>query len=115
MKINNSEINWYIERLEDVSLLDRAIRLQNGYLMVPVGGKRISGVCDAGSLTNKACREIIKKLDKKLFPNARLYDDKEEGTKSIEWGEDIFMTDSLAERGRMFGYREEILIHKFIY
>jgi hypothetical protein len=109
MKKNDSEINWYRERLEDISLLDKAIRIENGYLLVPVGGKRISGCCDVGNLTNKLCRAIIKKLDKKLFPNARLYDDKEEGTKSIEWGEDIFMTNSLAERGRMFGYREEIL------
>lgn len=109
-----SDFQWYRDRLEDLSLLENAIHIE-GQVLVPLGGKRISG-CTYFNGKDKADKAIsrinqynFENHSNNGFQNVRLVD-YGEGYWEVVWGEDVIKkTKSLRERGRMFGYREEIL------
>lgn len=108
-------IEYYKTRLEDQYLLEKSIKIGEE-VFVPVGGKRIIG---SKQFSNKyASIEVFYILYKKCgFPNLRFkvgsvpYALK---TWSLMWGERIEDNDfyklSLKERGRLFGYKESVLV-----
>ena len=113
-------LEYFIERLEDQYLIDLHIEI-DGKIFIPIGGKRIIG--------NQQCFEkyeaiyffyMLRKHPKFLgFPNLRFkvanlpyalpcwY---------LEWGKRIddneYYNLSLKERGRLFGYKESVLVDR---
>ncbi len=78
---------WLVERLEDPSLLDRAVAV-GGNLAVPVGGKRRGGfVCVDGE--EEATETIALLSGIPGFPNLRaVLSDDPEVADNVRWGDD---------------------------
>jgi hypothetical protein len=104
------------ERLEDVSLLNSAVPIVYGGvvvgLAVPVGGKRRGGCVALPTL--RCCHEAVKQLKNTPgFPNLRIVKGGREYPPNVEWGEQQPASDDDAVRGRFFGYSEPA-IAKFV-
>ena len=102
--------NYFQERLEDVSLLDRAVTIEcdgtAADLAVPVGGKRRGGWIALKSL--RLCRDAIRQLrGREGFPNLRIQCTGAVPEYLVWWGDE--MPDGVAERGRFFGYSEKAI------
>lgn len=96
---------YYRERLEDPSLLDRAIPA-HGSFAVPCGGKRRSGsVTTSMEVAADLLEEMLHRPAE--FPEPRMETGATQFVAIVEWGEEVFAgTSSEAERGRMYGYSE---------
>jgi hypothetical protein len=96
--------NYYQNRLEDISLLDKALEIK-GQILVPVGGKRVRGCCYYRNEKDaKEALNITSKLDG--FPNPRI---KVRDFWGVIWGEEYNENITTKELGRMYGYKESVL------
>jgi uncharacterized protein DUF6302 len=116
--VKKKPINWdyFKERLEDLSLLKRAVPVVcNGMtvdLAVPIGGKRRGGYVALGTL--RECRDAVRQLKGKPgFPNLRIVDGRQlRCMHNVEWGDP--QPDGDLERGRYFGYTERAVLGFFL-
>ncbi len=106
-----AEQAYFTERLEDVSLLDRAVDV--GLLAVPVGGIRRSGYVSLGTIED--CEAAVTALSGvEGFPNPRITDE-EYGV--AEWGDEPEREQRPGESeyefearvGRTYGYTQEAI------
>jgi hypothetical protein len=101
---------FYLDRLDDPGLLDRAVITEDGDLAVPVGGKRLGGYVAAD--TRAAGRRLIRQLATRPdeFPDLRLvcyYPWVVEWGPELDWrGDDDGHPEDYAAAGRYFGYSE---------
>lgn len=102
---------FYLERLEDLSLLDRAIVTEDNDLAVPVGGKRRGGY--VSTETGAAARRLVRQLGARPdeFPGVRLwpggYGWVIEWGPEVDWrGDDAGHPEDYVAAGRLFGYSE---------
>lgn len=115
----NQSRQYYLARLADHSLLDRAVRVKNSsreiagsHLAVPIGGSRRGGhlIFIKHGQAEKALRTLESRLG---FPNLRIVDLTEEcgyGCFRLDWGEPHprdRMT--VKEWGHYYGYTEEAI------
>jgi len=110
-----SQREWFLERLVDVALVERAVRvLVDGRyfdLAVPVNGTtRRGGYVSCASI--RWAKQVYKQLvGKPGFPSVRIdYSPYRDACHTVEWGEQPPDTDDSKESGRFYGYREEALI-----
>jgi len=117
-KVNQSR-QYYLERLADVSLLERAIVVKNSgyaragdYLAVPVGDSRRGGYLEFPK-RGQAERAFDVLLQHPGFPNPRIHDlhDKYPGRScfTLVWGEFQTRRMTVEELGRYYGYTEEAI------
>jgi hypothetical protein len=102
---------WYHSRLSDVELLNGAIDIGCD-IAVPIGGNRKSGLVSTILFTRNEIRKLLVLMDDVRFPNKQLrlnIEDDGEMEKSITFGVPTDDMKTCKERGRSFGYREEIL------
>jgi hypothetical protein len=100
---------FFMDRLEDPGLLDRAIVTEDGDLAVPVGGKRLGGY--VVTYTRAAARRLIRQMAARPaeFPGIRLYGG---GDWLIEWGPELDWRENdehpedYVAAGRYFGFSE---------
>jgi Family of unknown function (DUF6302) len=109
--LKHPNFDYMKERLEDPSLLERAVPIVSGGIVmdlaVPVGGKRRGGYVVLPSM--RACREAHRQLTGKPgFPNLRINKGTEECPHNVAWGGTEPEGD--LERGRYFGYSERAVL-----
>jgi hypothetical protein len=109
--------DWYKERLDDPSLLDKAVQLSSGELAVPVGGRRTAGSGDSIHETPEEAEAVAKEIrGKPGFPDVRVRADHDENgdvqAYSVIWGTDVMAYPTLTERGRAYGYKESVLFRE---
>lgn len=96
--------NYYRTRLDDPSLLDRAILVQCSFA-VPCGGKRRSGSVTIGM--EHAAALLDQMLDRpQEFPSPRVETGATQFVAVVEWGQEVPPAATEQERGRMYGYSE---------
>lgn len=102
---------FYLDRLDDPGLLDRAIVTENGDLAIPVGGKRRGGYVSTD--TKAAARRLIRQLAARPdeFPDVRLWPGGLgwviEWGPELDWrGDDHGHPEDYVAAGRLFGYSE---------
>lgn len=104
--------NYYTERLDDITLLNKAMEIY-GQIFVPTGGKRVIG--SAYFYHKKQAEDAFQILSSvNGFENLTISLIKKSNNKSwweLNWGEKINNWDDLSKRkrGRLFGYKESIL------
>jgi hypothetical protein len=106
-------LDWFRERLADLSLLDRsrAVILElDGWreIAVPVGGTRLGGYISCGTVRD--AKEIMRQLEPypDLFPHLRFeYSVWRDVAHVIAWGP--IPPEDNVERGRFYGYREDVI------
>ena len=95
---------YFRDRLEDSSLLDRAVVTEDNDLAVPVGGKRRGGYvgADTRAAAGRLSRQLATRPDE--FPGVRLY----RGGPGwlVEWGPELDWRDDDEVAGRHFGYSD---------
>ncbi len=96
---------YFRDRLDDPSLLDRALVTEDNDLAVPVGGKRRGGY--AGAVTRAVGHRTVRQLRTRPdeFPAARLTYADGCGW-LVEWGPELDWSSDDATIGRRFGYSE---------
>ena len=102
---------FYLDRLDDPGLLDRAVITEDDDLAVPVGGKRRGGY--VGTNTRAEGRRLVRQLAARPdeFPAARLFYADGCGW-LIEWGPELDWRESgehpedYVAAGRYFGFSE---------
>jgi len=96
---------FYMDRLDDPGLLNRAVITEDGDLAVPVGGKRRGGY--VGALSRAAGARLVRQLAARPdeFPAARYYFHHGAGW-LVEWGPELDWRSDDAAAGRHFGYSE---------
>ncbi|WP_157117726.1 DUF6302 family protein [Nocardia vaccinii] len=124
--VSREDVRWYVDRLEDLTLLMRAVPLTpvgSSRWAVPVGGTRRAGCADwAEPGQGERIREFLAAHDG--FPDLRVGHDLEQGGGMVRWGEpepenppweapDLDWVRSIAADGRNYGYREQV-IEEFI-
>jgi hypothetical protein len=101
---------FYMDRLDDPGLLDRAMVTEDGDLAVPVGGKRLGGYIgvDTRAAGARLVRQLAARPDE--FPAARLL--RGDGW-LVEWGPELDwrgndddIPEDYVAAGRNFGYSE---------
>ena len=101
---------FYMDRLDDPGLLDRAVITEDGDLAVPVGGKRLGGYVSTD--TRAAARRLVRQLAGRPdeFPAARLvpgYYWLVEWGPELDWrGNDDDIPEDYVAAGRYFGFSE---------
>ena len=100
---------FYMDRLDDPGLLDRAVITEDGDLAVPVGGKRCGGYVSVDS--KAAGRHLIRQLATRPgeFPDLRLvcyYPWVVEWGPELDWRGNDEHPEDYAAAGRYFGYSE---------
>ena len=104
---------YYKERLDDVTLLERAVPVSFGSdadIAVPVGGKRRGGFLDLDD--PEWCREVARQLrGRPGFPDVRIaVCDDETGASEVQWGDPQPGEEAdFIEMGRYFGYSEQAI------
>jgi Family of unknown function (DUF6302) len=117
MSKNNQSRQYYLERLADPSLLERAVIIKNcgpspagDHLAVPVGGSRRGGYLEFIKC-GQAERALTVLSRHAGFPNLHivdLYDKYYSGSCfALVWGEPQTRKMSVEELGRYYGYTEE--------
>lgn len=96
---------FFLDRLDDPGLLDRAVVTEDNDLAVPVGGKRRGGY--VGATSRAASRRLVQQLAARPdeFPVARLYYHSGAGW-LVEWGAEPNWRDDHVIAGRHFGFSE---------
>ena len=101
---------FYLDRLDDPGLLDRAVITEDGDLAVPVGGRRLGGY--VGVDTRAAGARLVRQLAARPaeFPDARLL--RGDGW-LVEWGPELDwrgndgdIPEDYVAAGRYFGFSE---------
>jgi hypothetical protein len=102
---------FFLDRLDDPGLLDRAIVTEDNDLAVPVGGKRRGGYISTE--TRAAARRLVRQLDARPgeFPDVRLFPGGLgwviEWGPELDWrGDDAGYPEDYVAAGRLFGYSE---------
>src|SRR5881394_1770536 len=108
---------WYAERLEDPSLIDKAVKLSTGELAIPLGGKRTSGSSMSIHASPEEAELVAKELrGKPGFEGARVRGDVDENgnvvSHSVAWGRNAQELPTLTDRGRAYGYKESVLFRE---
>lgn len=106
---------WFETRLEDISLLRRAVTIvcdgEAVDLAVPVGGARRGGYVALATL--RWCKEAVRQLSGKPgFPNLRIVRGSRTVAHNVCWGEpepEYSEGHFDYERGRFFGYSENAI------
>jgi len=114
--------SYYLQRLEDISLLKHSIKINDSNLAVPIRGKRKSGyIC---VYRKSSISKTIKNLKNHHlqfggFPNLRIYKGKlyRQNKKTlklypaycIEFGKKVNNIKNTKDMGRMYGYKESVL------
>lgn len=120
--VKRSDVEWYLERLDDLTLLTWAVPLTSvgsSSWAVPVGGKRRSGCVD-WALPGQG--ERIRKFlaGQEGFPDLRVGHDLEEGGGMVRWGlaeprtppwdaPDLEWARIPVIEGRLYGYSEQAI------
>lgn len=106
---------FYRDRLDDPSLIDRAVITEDGDLAVPAGGKRYGGYLGVASRAAgfRLVRQLVSRPDE--FPDARLvsYGD----GPVVEWGpflnwrgDDAGHPEDYVAAGYLFGYSDAAIV-----
>lgn len=102
---------FYRDRLDDPSLLDRAIVTEDGDLAVPVGSKRRGGYVsmEARAAARRLVRQMAARPDE--FPDVRIWPGGFgwviEWGPDLDWrGDDAGHPEDYVTAGRLFGYSE---------
>jgi Family of unknown function (DUF6302) len=104
------DYQFYLDRLDDPSLLGRAVITEDGDLAVPAGGKRLGGY--VGTLNRAAANRLARQLAARPeeFPDARPV--RGDGW-LVEWGpeldwrgDDNGHPEDYVAAGRYFGYSD---------
>jgi hypothetical protein len=99
------ERQYYAERLDDPSLLERAVDLGDDELAVPCGGKRVAGfVCVRNRRQGRWLVSKLQQLDG--FPNVRFVAGGRDYAANVCWGVDVLDVVGEAEVGRRYGYSD---------
>ena len=95
---------YFMDRLDEPGLLDRAIVTEDNDLAVPVGGKRLGGYC--GAISRAVARRTVRQLAARPedFPGARYFYGEGCGW-LVEWGPEFDWCDDVTA-GRYFGYSD---------
>jgi hypothetical protein len=100
---------WFHERLDDPSLLDRAVLVQVGVLTedlaVPVGGRRRMGELMFDTVEYAAAARDVLAAQPDLFPDLRLIEVVDRDNVELRWGIDVPYNDPRAA-GLAFGYSD---------
>ena len=96
---------YFMDRLDDPSLLARAVVTEDNDLAVPVGGKRRGGYC--GATIRAVGRSLVRQLRERPdeFPAVRLIYLDGCGW-LVEWGPELDWRGDDEVAGRYFGYSE---------
>ena len=109
------EREWFLERLADVTLVDRGIAVHAddkciGFAVPVNGTSRRGGYISCASI--RWAKQVYMQLAGKTgFPSVRIdYSPFRDACHTVEWGEQPPDTDDTRENGRFYGYREDVLI-----
>ncbi|MEW2066616.1 DUF6302 family protein [Streptomyces sp. NPDC007346] len=111
-EVSEPEVAYYRQRLDDPSLLERALGVQvegTTYLAVPAGGCRRGGFVSVSEVvTGLAVRSLLR--DRPEFPDVRLsWSPYADTCHVVRWGPPLPYDDDPVAEGRFYGYRAETI------
>ncbi|MGW5925209.1 DUF6302 family protein [Streptomyces anulatus] len=109
---DESEMDYYRQRLDDPALLDRAFAVQvegSVFLAVPVGGCRKGGYLSVSEVvTGLVARSLLR--GRPGFPDVRLsWSPYPDCCHVVRWGAPVPYEDDPVAEGRFYGYSKEAL------